>query len=65
AGACPLVITHGGVIRAVEQAAGGERSAVIDNLAGRWFTVDADQALRAGEVVKALDPDLRTRSPSL
>ncbi|HEX3394000.1 MAG TPA: histidine phosphatase family protein, partial [Acidimicrobiales bacterium] len=47
AGACPLVITHGGVIRAVEQAAGGERSAVIDNLAGRWFTVDADQALRA------------------
>ncbi|MEN3314642.1 MAG: hypothetical protein V7605_876 [Acidimicrobiaceae bacterium] len=65
AGACPLVITHGGVIRAVEQLAGGGRSAVIDNLAGRWFTLEADEALRAGEVVRGLDPDLRTASPSL
>jgi len=61
----PLVITHGGVIRALEQLAGGERSAVIDNLAGRWFTVDPDAGLRAGDVVAGLDPDLRTSSPSL
>jgi len=59
----PLLVTHGGVIRALEQLAGGERSAVIDNLAGRWFTV-ADGGLRAGEVVAGLDPDLRTPSPS-
>ncbi len=60
-----LVITHGGVIRALEQLAGGERSAVIDNLAGRWFTVDPGAGLHAGEVVAGLDPDLRTSSPSL
>jgi len=60
-----LVITHGGVIRAVEQLAGGERSAVIDNLAGRWFTLDGGDQLHAGEVVKGLDPALRTASPSL
>ncbi|MGI8777598.1 MAG: histidine phosphatase family protein [Acidimicrobiales bacterium] len=65
AGQCALVITHGGVIRAVEQLAGGERSAVIDNLAGRWFTLDGGDELRAGEVVKGLDPELRTASPSL
>ncbi|MDQ6797251.1 MAG: histidine phosphatase family protein [Actinomycetota bacterium] len=62
-GDSPLVITHGGVIRAVEQLAGGERSAVIDNLAGRWITV-ADGGIRAGEVVAGLDPRLRTPSPS-
>ncbi len=64
AGHSPLVITHGGVIRALEQLAGGERSAVIDNLAGRWFTVDANGGLGAGPVVAGLDPDLRTASPS-
>ncbi len=60
----PLVITHGGVIRALEQLAGGERSAVIDNLAGRWFTVEAGGGLEAGEVVAGLEPGLRTPSPS-
>jgi len=60
----PLVITHGGVIRALEQLAGGERSAVIDNLAGRWFTVEGGGGLRAGEIVAGLDPGLRTSSPS-
>jgi len=65
AGQCALVVTHGGVIRAVEQLAGGERSAVIDNLAGRWFTLDNGDELRADEVVRGLDPELRTASPSL
>lgn len=64
AGETPLVITHGGVIRALEQLAGGERSAIIDNLAGRWFTVDPGTGLHAGRVVSGLDPDLRTSSPS-
>ncbi len=63
-GGSPLVVTHGGVIRALEQLAGGERSAVIDNLAGRWFTVDPDAGLHAGPVVSGLDPELRTASPS-
>lgn len=60
-----LVITHGGVIRAAEQLADGERSAVIDNLAGRWFTVDDDGGIHAGEIVRSLGADLRTSSPSL
>ncbi len=60
-----LVITHGGVIRAAEQVAGGERSAVIDNLAGRWFTVDDDGGLHAGQVVTAVESAARTTSPSL
>lgn len=60
-----LVVTHGGVIRAAEQVSGTERSAVIENLAGRWFTADADGRLVAGELVNLLDPERRTTSPSL
>ena len=60
-----LVVTHGGVIRAAEQVTGAERSAVIGNLAGRWFTVDAERRLVPGEVVNLLDPERRTISPSL
>jgi broad specificity phosphatase PhoE len=60
-----LVVTHGGVIRAAEQASGAERSPVIGNLGGRWFTVDSDGRLAAGEVVDLLDPERRTMSPSM
>ncbi|HEX2273754.1 MAG TPA: histidine phosphatase family protein [Acidimicrobiales bacterium] len=60
-----LVVTHGGVIRAAEQVSGTERSAVIENLAGRWFTVDADGRLAPGELVNLLDTERRTTSPSL
>lgn len=60
-----LVVTHGGVIRAAEQVAGAERTPVIDNLSGRWFTVDAAGSVHAGVVVVTLAPDVRTSSPSL
>ena len=64
-GETALVVTHGGVIRAAEQVAGGERSAVIGNLGGRWFTVDNEHRLVPGEVANLLDPEHRTISPSL
>jgi broad specificity phosphatase PhoE len=60
-----LVVTHGGVIRAAEQVTGTERSPVIENLAGRWFTVDGEGSLEPGEVVNLLDPERRTTSPSM
>ncbi len=61
-----VVVTHGGAIRAAEQVSGTERSAVIENLAGRWFTVDADgRRLVPGALVNLLDPERRTTSPSL
>ena len=63
-GEAALVVTHGGVIRAAEQVMGAERSAVIENLSGRWFAV-ADARLVPGEVVNVLDQDRRTASPSL
>jgi broad specificity phosphatase PhoE len=60
-----VVVTHGGVIRAVEQFSGTERSPVIENLAGRWFTVGPDGRLVPGAAVNLLDPERRTTSPSL
>ncbi|MFN2608219.1 MAG: histidine phosphatase family protein [Acidimicrobiales bacterium] len=59
-----LIVTHGGVIRAAEQTAGGNRSGVIDNLAGRWFTVEDDGRLRAGERAAFLATPHRTSPPS-
>lgn len=45
---CVLVVSHGGVIRALERAAGAE-AAVRPNLAGRWFEL-ADGGLVAGDL---------------
>ena len=59
-----VVVTHGGVIRAAEQVTGAERSAVIGNLAGRWFLVSPDGELRPGDTTNLLDPDHRTAPPS-
>lgn len=44
-----LVITHGGVIRALQRHLGLE-PAGTQNLAGRWFDLAADNRLRAGEL---------------
>lgn len=64
-GPTALVVTHGGVIRAAEQVSGTTRSEVIENLAGRWFTADAEGRLRPGVLARPLDADRSTSSPSL
>src|SRR5205085_407901 len=42
-----VVATHGGVIRAAEQVTGADRTEILANLAGRWFTVGPDGGLHA------------------
>lgn len=49
AGGPILVITHGGVIRALQRHLGVEPTST-QNLAGRWFDLAADNRLRAGEL---------------
>jgi len=71
AGAAPgsvlVVVTHGGVIRALERATGAT-PVPIANLCGRWFEVDAPtegpMALRAGVPLTLVGTDHRTASPS-
>ena len=63
-GETAVVVTHGGVIRAAEQVTGGDRSAVIGNLAGRWFLADPDGRLQPGETTNLLDPEHQTAPPS-
>src|SRR5438552_14474881 len=50
-----LVVSHGGVIRALEQHAGVE-ARTIPVLAGRWFELE-DGKLIAGDVVSAADEE--------
>ena len=59
-----VVVSHGGVIRAAEQVTGAHRSAVIGNLAGRWFFAGRGGELRPGDTTNLLDPDHRTAPPS-
>lgn len=61
-GSVLVVITHGGVIRALERAAGAA-PVPIANLSGRWFSVDEGR-LRAGEPLTLVGTDHRTASPS-
>ena len=58
-GGTALVITHGGVIRALERLVGAGRDERLANLGGRWFHVGAG-ALQAGEEVLLVDPDVAT-----
>lgn len=51
-----LVVTHGGVVRALERVS-GIGPCVIANLSGRWFEV-GDGGLRAGPAASMADPDL-------
>src|SRR5207247_2522248 len=48
-----LVVSHGGVIRALERDTGVDAQ-TLTNLGGRWFDVDAG-AIRAGPIVALLD----------
>lgn len=52
-GAQVLVVTHGGVIRAIEQHL-GEDAGLLANLGGRWVHV-TDQRMRLGERVDLVD----------
>jgi probable phosphoglycerate mutase len=61
-GSVLVVITHGGVIRALERAAGAP-PVPIANLSGRWFSVE-DGRLRAGDPLTLVGTDHRTASPS-
>jgi len=69
-GSVLVVVTHGGVIRALERAAGSP-PVPIANLCGRWFEVGAPVSgdgartpLRAGDPVTLVGTDHRTASPS-
>ena len=63
-----LVVAHGGVVRALERAAGVE-ALTLANLGGRWFECGPGGAgpgggvLRAGPVLRLTDPGTPTEAP--
>ena len=59
-----LVVSHGGVARALDRALGVE-SVPVGNLAGRWYEFDGNGGPVAGSVVNLAAPDHRTQSPSV
>lgn len=62
-----LVVSHGGLVRALEQAL-GLKVVPVGNLAGRWFSTGGgakgDGPLVPGRRVALADPADRTSSPS-
>jgi broad specificity phosphatase PhoE len=56
AGGTAIVVTHGGVILAVERHLGEEWTPVA-NLEGRWLVVDGGGAMRLGDRQILFDPD--------
>lgn len=60
AGRRALVVTHGGVIRRLDDSLGAAVPPTTPNLAGRWWTVDAAGALVAGDVVVPVEPTIVT-----
>jgi probable phosphoglycerate mutase len=59
-GARVLVVTHGGVVRALERSLGSTDDALVPNLGGRRFVADGD-GLRLGPRVELLDEAEVTR----
>jgi probable phosphoglycerate mutase len=57
-GSCVVVVSHGGVIRAVRRILGAE-DLHLPNLAGSWFTVSDDGTVSAGELVTPEDVPAR------
>jgi broad specificity phosphatase PhoE len=55
-GATVVVVSHGGVIRALERHHGGDPEP-LPNLGGRWFTTRGDGAFTLGERCLLIDPD--------
>ncbi len=58
-----LVISHGGVIRAIERSLGVEPGPATPNLGGRWLLV-GDDGLTAGDRFVPLEAELVTRPPT-
>jgi broad specificity phosphatase PhoE len=57
-----LVVSHGGVLRMLEQHLGVQRDFHMPNLGGRWFDVcDGTRRINPGELLVAVDPDHVTR----
>ena len=50
-----LVVTHGGLMRVLRRALGGDEMR-FTNLAGCWFDVDPDGRVVAGDAVHLIDP---------
>ena len=59
-----LVVSHGGLIGAVERFVGVERGSSVPNLGGRWLEVSADGVLVGGEAYVPIEPELLTAPPS-
>ena len=55
-GGTALVVTHGGLIHALERATGAGREGRLPNLGGRWFDVGPG-VLRAGDEVLLVEAD--------
>jgi probable phosphoglycerate mutase len=57
-----LVVSHGGLIAAVERHLGLERTTSVPNLGGRWLEVsgDGDGSLIGGEAYVPIEPELVT-----
>jgi probable phosphoglycerate mutase len=58
-----LVVSHGGLIGAVERHLGLTRTSSVPNLGGRWLEVDGD-VLVGGEAYTPVEPELVTAPPS-
>ncbi len=54
-----LVVSHGGVIYALEEVAGASRDGRLANLGGRWFEI-GPSVFRSGEDVLLVDADAVT-----
>jgi broad specificity phosphatase PhoE len=59
-----LLVSHGALIRNLDRVLGLKPQG-IGNLTGRWYEVDDDGSLVAGDLVALADPEDRTLSPSL
>jgi broad specificity phosphatase PhoE len=54
-----LVVSHGGLLRAVRRALGDE-DPHVPNLGGNWFVVHADGSVRVGDAVRLADDTVFT-----
>ena len=60
-----LVISHGGVISAVERHLGIERGTSVPNLGGRWLTIDPSAgSIVGGDAFTPVEPELVTAPAS-
>ena len=58
-----VVVSHGGVMRALERALGADSPPLTPNLSGRWYEVDGDRLI-PGEAVSLVEPAHATPPPA-